>query len=377
MTPTVWLGVDTLDFPRGGGHLWAYLNWALGLRAVGANVVWLEPVEAGWDAEAVRRRLAGLRERLEPYGLADSIALCPKDSEPVVRAGADRCVEPAAAREADLLLNLAGHAFAPFVEYFKRAAVVDLDPGLLQMWMREKLVSVPPYDAYFTVGEGMSGAHTSSEHRSPRWEYTPPCVALDWWPASPTREEAAFTTVSSWSSEDWYTDGRDWYPNRKRDGFAPYLDLPSHTSVPLELALNLASDEPEERAALEARGWRVVHAFDVASTPWGYQRYVQRSGGEFSCAKPSSAHLGKAWISDRTLCFLASGKPAVIEYTGPSRFLPDSAGILRFRDFEEAVLRLAEVSDEYERHCRLARALAEAFFGAPRVLPRVLERCLS
>lgn len=377
MSATVWVGADTLDFPLGGGHLWAYLNWALGLRAVGCEVVWLEPVEPGWDAEAVRTRLAGLRQRLEPYSLAGSIALAPKESEPAMPAGAEGCIDPAAARDADLLLNLAGHAFRPLLEYFPRAAVVDLDPGLLQMWTREKLFPIPRYDVHFTVGEGMSGAVTRTEESVVRWEYTAPCVALDWWPVCPAEQGAPFTTVSAWSSEDWYTDGEHWYSNQKRDGFEPYLDLPRQTSLPLELALNLAPDEDADSVDLESRGWRVVHAFDAAPTPWDYQRYIQSSRGEFSCSKPSSVRFQKSWISDRTLCYLASGKPVVIEHTGPSDILRDGEGVYRFRSVNEAVRQLEAVAEDYDRQCRLARRLAETHFDAKAVLPRVLERCLG
>ena len=86
--------------------------------------------------------------------------------------------------------------------------------------------------------------------------------------------------------------------------------------------------------------------------------------------------LENAWISDRTLCYLASGKPAVVQHTGPSRFLPDAAGLLRFRTLEEAVRALSVVESAYERHCQAARALAEEHFDARKVVRRVLEIAL-
>jgi hypothetical protein len=378
VSTTVWLGADTLDFQLGGGHLWVYLNWALGLKAAGCDVVWIEPVDEAWDAEAVRTRLAGLRRRLEPYGLAGSIALAPKESGTEMPAGAEGAIDPAAARDADLLLNLAGHAFRQLRAHFPRTAMVDLDPGLLQMWTGKELASLPRYDVHFTIGEGMSGAITQSEEGAVRWEYTPPCVALDWWPVRAAEPGAAFTTVSAWSTEDWYIDGGRWYSNQKRDGFEPYLDLPRRVSLPLELALALAPDEEdEERAALKSRGWRVVHAFDVASTPGDYQRYIQSSRGEFSCAKPSSVRFQSTWLSDRTLCYLASGKPVVIEYTGESRVLSEGEGVFRFRNLDEAIRQLDAVAADYECQCTLARRLAEGVFDARKVVPRVLERCLA
>jgi hypothetical protein len=175
--------------------------------------------------------------------------------------------------------------------------------------------------------------------------------------------------------DEWEEDAGELYSNDKRTGFLPFLDLPQRTSQPLELALRLSGDHAEQ-AALERLGWSVREACEVAPTPWDYQRYVQDSRGEFSCVKPSCVRLQNSWVSDRTLCYLASGKPAVVEHTGPSRFLPDSGGLFRFRDVEEAVLCLEKVANDYKRQCTLARALAEEYFDARKVVGRVLERAL-
>ena len=83
-----------------------------------------------------------------------------------------------------------------------------------------------------------------------------------------------------------------------------------------------------------------------------------------------------AWISDRTLCYLASGKPAIVQHTGESRVLPDSEGLFRFRDIDEAVGALATVEADYHRHSRLARRLVEERFDAEKVIPHLLERAL-
>jgi hypothetical protein len=171
-------------------------------------------------------------------------------------------------------------------------------------------------------------------------------------------------------------DAGEAYRNDKRAGFLPFLDLPRSTDHPLELALLLAPWEDDERVALQQRGWRVRDAHEVASTPWDYQRYIYDSCGEFSCAKPTYVRLETAWISDRTICYLASGKPAVVQHTGDSRILPDAAGLFRFRSMKEAAHCLEKVVDDYEQQCRLARALAEEHFDAQKVVGHVLERAL-
>jgi len=141
--------------------------------------------------------------------------------------------------------------------------------------------------------------------------------------------------------------------------------------------MDLGAIDEEEKLELRRLGWRLREATVVASTPWDYQRYIQNSRGEFSCARPSCIRLQNAWISDRTICYLASGKPAVVQHTGPSRFLPDHAGLFRFRNIEEAVSSFETIAADYEQQSRSARALAEEFFDARKVVKGVLEQALK
>jgi len=134
--------------------------------------------------------------------------------------------------------------------------------------------------------------------------------------------------------------------------------------------------EEEERMFWGGYGWRVQDSHQFTATPEEYRVYIQRSRGEFSCAKPSCMQLQNAWVSDRTICYLASGKPAIVQNTGPSRFLPDAEGILRFRSIDEAAQMLSLVESDYERQCRAARVLAETYFDAEKVVGRVLEKAL-
>jgi hypothetical protein len=367
---------NTLAYPEGGGHRWAYLNWALGLKSLGCEVVWLELVEPDTPAEQLRTDVAVLNNHLEPYGLSGCVALCGWDEQPLQLAGLGKVLDLDAAAEADLLLDMAYSAPTRVVSRFQRSALIDIDPGLLQAWISAGALQVAPHDIYFTIGETVGRPGARFPDAELEWHYTPPCVALDWWPPVSADPRAAFTTVSHWYGGEWVEHDGESYPNNKRDGFLPFLDLPRHTSQQLELALCLSPDEGPERRALEKKGWRVVDAGVVSSTPWGYQQYIQRSRGEFSCAKPSCIRFQNSWVSDRTLCYLASGKPAVVQYTGPSCFLPDAAGLFRFETLDEAAQALEVVGADYARQCRLARQLAEMYFDAHKVVGRVLEQVL-
>jgi hypothetical protein len=388
MSLTVCLApAKTIDYPQGGGHLWVYLQWALGLRALGCRVIWLEGIAVdGGHTPAPRRRrrpgidprddVATLKRRLEPYGLGDAVALFPLNDGPLPADLTGGGLDLDAAAEADLLLNLWHSLPAPVVRRFRRSAFVDTDPGLLQIWMTTGEIRVAHHDAYFTIGETVGAPEATFPDCGLRWHYTPPPVFLPEWPSAPADARAPYTTVTHWWGGTFEFNGLT-FCNEKRVAFLEYLSVPSRTPAKLELAVCLAEHDEEYRRLMEPAGWRLREAWDVTSTLEGYRAYIQHSRGEFSCAKPAYVTLQTAWMSDRTLCYLASGKPAIVQHTGPSRFLPDADGLFRFRSPDEAVGALHAAEADYDRHGRQARALAVEHFDARRVVARVLERALA
>jgi hypothetical protein len=400
MSVTVCLSTNTsLSYPQGGGHLWVFLNWALGLRALGCEVIWLEtvsnqesvaalnrrrgldpdaPAERASDlADEVQANVATLKGRLERYGLAEYLALHSCSGEALPGEVTKGCLDLDAATEADLVLNLRYSLPGEVVGRFRRSALLDIDPGLLQVWMSQGLVSVPQHDLYFTIGETVGQPGARFPDMGLKWLYTPPPVYLPEWPPVQADAMAPYTTVSHWWAKEWVEIQGELRDNNKRTAFLAYSDLPSRTSTPLELALCLAPGDEEEGRLLEEEGWKIRHAWTISLEPEQYRAYIQRSRGEFSVVKPSCVWLNNAWISDRTLCYLASAKPAVVQDTGSSRFLPDSEGLFRFRSLDDATRALSAVESDYERHCRLARELAEEHFDAQKVVGRVLEQALA
>lgn len=377
---TVCLNANTLAYPTGGGHRWVYLNWAMGLRANGCRVIWMEGAAPAWGAARTRELTTILKDQLRPYGFADSLAIYSYFDEPLAAGAEEGCLNLEEASDAaDLLLEIAYGSRAATIDRFRRSALIDIDPGILQLWVDAKQVEIARHDVYFTIGETVGRAGSNLPDVGLRWHYTPPCVALDAWLPSPVPPDAAFTTVSQWQSADWIVYGDESYSNQKRDGFLPYLDLPSMTKQPLELALGLGRSiaGEEENRALVARGWRVRHADEVTATPSDYHRYLQGSIGEFSCCKPSCVRLQNAWISDRTICYLASGRPAVVQHTGPSGFLPDASGLFRFKTPDEAVRAIDEIAHDYPRQSANARALAAEYFDAAKVAKKMLETAIG
>lgn len=388
MSLTVCLApANTVAYPKGGGHLWVYLHWALALRALDCRVIWLEGIDLDESdiSPAGRRRrrggeprdcVAALRGHLARYGLADALALYAMDGAAVPADIAQGALDLDAAAEADLLINLWHSAPSRVVARFRRSAFIDTDPGLLQIWMTTGDVHLAPHDVHFTIGEnvGLPGARFPDGGRP--WLYTPPPIYVREWPVLPPNGVAPYTTVAHWWGGTFEYNGTV-FSNEKRAAFLEYVDLPTRTPVQLEVAACLAEHREEYRQLMEPKGWRLREAWDVSATPDQYRAYVQRSRGEFSCAKPAYVTLQTAWVSDRTLCYLASGKPAVVQHTGPSRILPDAAGMFRFRSLDEAAAAFERVEADYERQCRLARALIEEHFDARRVVSSVLERALD
>ncbi|MEA3208002.1 MAG: hypothetical protein QOE70_1059 [Chthoniobacter sp.] len=378
MSLTVCLSASSLYFAEGGGHLWLHLNWALGFRALGCEVFWLELALPGTAPEELLPMIAALRSRLEPYGLADSLVVDSETPEPLPAEVAAVVPGLERAATADFLLTLNCGTPAHVVNRFRRSAFVDIDPGLLQIWVGTGELHLAPHDHYFTIGETVGTPEALFPDLGLNWHHLTPPIALDWWPVAAAAADAPFTTVSNWDTSEWIELPGCLFENNKKSGFLPFLDVPRQTVQPLELALCLADCELEEVGGdLRGRGWRVRHSYEVTSTPALYQQYIQSSRGEFSACKPSCVQFQNAWVSDRTICYLASGKPAIVRHTGASRILPDRAGMLRFHTPEEAVRMLAEVAENYAWHSQQARALAEEHFDARTILRRVLEVVLS
>jgi hypothetical protein len=386
--PTVVVSAyNVANTPQFGGHFWVYLQYVHALRRLGCEVFWLERLRSddrGRDMSAVVRTFF---QRMERYGLGGKAILYEttgSDGGDPARhfIGMSSATAETVFRRADLLLNF-HYAIDPgLLSRFRRTALIDIDPGLLQFWISQGQLRVAPHDLYLTIGETVGTPAARFSDAGLPWLRIRPPVCLDLWPYAYSSGSRCFTTVSSWLGGEYVVEGtgaarRVLYENDKRVSFLRFVELPARTSCELELALCFKGrpDAPDvaDRELLRRKRWRVRDALEVAHTPERYRAYIQASRGEFSCAKPSYVEFQTAWVSDRTLCYLASGKPAVAQDTGPSAFLPTGEGLFRFSSLEEAAEALAAIDADYERHCRAARAIAEAFFDARAVLEGILN----
>jgi hypothetical protein len=368
-----------------GGHFWVYMQYVQGLRRLGCDVYWLEGFRGRGSPDADAAALRAFGERMQRYGLGGKLLLYRTPGSagagggPREYVGVPRAEAEAVFRRADLLLNFTYGLDADLLARFRRTALVDIDPGLLQFWISTGQLRVHPHDVYFTIGETVGTPRAAFPDCGLSWVAIRPPVCLDLWPYVQEPPGEAFTTVSSWCGYEWITDGKDlYYENNKRVSFLAFAELPRRVPQALELALFLSEEAVDlaDRRFMEQQGWRIRHTREVARTPELYQTYVQGSRGEFGCAKPAYCKFQTAWVSDRTLCYLASGRPAVVQDTGPSSFLPSGEGLFPFGTLEEAGEALAAVDADYGRHRRAAREIAEAYFDAEQVCERILNAAL-
>jgi hypothetical protein len=153
------------------------------------------------------------------------------------------------------------------------------------------------------------------------------------------------------------------------------MSIPSKVDTRFELALSIGDKAEQER--IESYGFTVHDPYKILTTTSAYRTFIQKSAGEFSCAKPPYVKLQTAWVSDRTLCYLATGRPCIVQNTGPSHFLPNNKGLHRFSDFNGAVKAFETVLANYESESNAARFLAEEFFDAHKVCGALLARALG
>ena len=369
--------------PGSGGHTWVFLQYLLGLRALGYDAVlvdWLEPemctdreggpapVERSWN-------VAYLRDVMERFGLGGSWAVLHEDGREVV--GMSQGALDEAVGRAALLLNVNGFVRDERVlDRVPLRAYLDIDPGFGQMWRALGLHDpFEGHDAFVTIGERIGRSDCAIPTNGLDWITTPQPVALDHWPAQSPQTGAggAFTSVASWRGPFAPVEYEGVTYGLRVHEFRRFADLPRRTAERLEVALDIHEAETADLSLLRENGWRLADPAREAADPWAYRAYVQRSKGELMIAKGMYVASRSGWLSDRSICYLASGRPVIAQDTGISELYPVGNGLVTFGSPEEAAEALGRVASDYEAHCAAARALAEEHFRAETVVGRVLQ----
>jgi hypothetical protein len=274
---------------------------------------------------------------------------------------------------ADLFVNVSGCCWLrPEYEAIPKKVFIDSDPMFTQVSLLNPkprvLERVRAHDFHFTFAENMGQPGCQIPSAGFQWQPTRQPIVLDWWPVATTAPRDAFTTVMNWLSyKPVEFDGETW--GQKDVEMTRLLDLPKRTPQKLELACPPSPGLP----ALEKFGWRMVDPAACAPDPWQYWQYLASSKGEWSAAKEGYVKSQSGWFSCRSACYLALGRPCVLQDTGWSRVYPTGHGLWAFHNADEAVAALAVVDADYPAQCAGARKVAETMFDSNRVLHSLLK----
>jgi hypothetical protein len=366
----------------GGGHWSWFLQYPLGLKALGHKILWIELLQETADHAQDRTRIRDFFHRLQAYNLdADcALLLLPNLDAPRIENaqvyGKTRAELDEAIRSGDLLWNFCCAMRDPLLSKFRRRVLIDVDPGHLQVSSASYNfdMGISSHDAYLTVGSKINDPDCEIPHLGHAWKPFFPFVYLPMWRAADTAgADAPFTSITQWEWEELA------YGNRmlsisKRTAYRNYAALPRLSRRPFELAANIGpNDVGEDRKFLSENGWRLADPNEIAATPDGYQQYIRYSRAEIQCPKPIFRALKTGWFSDRSVCYLASGHPVLAEDTAFTDHIPAGAGLVAFNSMDEAVAGVAEIDRRYEYHCRAARELAIEFFNSSRCLPAMID----
>ena len=184
----------------------------------------------------------------------------------------------------------------------------------------------------------------------------------------------SFTTIASWRGAYGPVEFQGKSYGLRVHQFRQFVDLPRLTGRSFELALAIDPAETRDLALLSNKEWTLVDPRMVAGDALTYRSYIGRSLAEFSVAKDIYVQTRGGWISDRSLCYLASGKPVLAQETGFSRHYPTGEGLITYSTLEEAVAGVEAIARDPDRHARAARALAEEYFDSDKVLARLLRK---
>jgi len=377
---TVVVAGSVAQRPGNGGHTWVFLQYLLGFRKLGWEVLFLDRLEPEMSVDAAGRpaplersvNVAYVERVLRAFDLGERWAVFHGEG---AMAGMSRARVLEEAARAALVINVNGFfddeevLAAPGLRVY-----LDIDPGFAHMWRALGLHDAfQGHDAYVTVGENVGGPGCTIPTGGIDWVTTPQPVVLEHWPPQDGPGEA-FTSVGSWRGPFGPVefDGRT-YGLRVHE-FRKFAELPRRVTAPLEIALDIDEADAADVELLRRGGWRLRDPREIAADPWRYRAYLQGSSAEFMVAKNMYVQSRSGWFSDRSICYLASGRPVLAQDTGFSDYYPVGRGLVAFSTIEEAEDGVERIAADHRAHSRAARALAQERFESSHVLGGLLKK---
>ncbi len=371
-----------------GGVVWDYVQYLLGFRALGHEVWYLEDTGM-WPYHREREEICDdcssnvrhLAEILADFDLGDRW-IYRNEPDGKYHGIEDAALAEKTIAEADVFVNVSGACWLREASSkIPKKLFIDGDPMFTQIHLHgdadgARLERMRAHDAHFTFGLGVGKPGCLVPVSEFDWKPTVQPVAMDCWEG--LRADAgnpaagAWTTVMNWVSYPPVEfEGRSY--GQKDAEFAKFLDLPSQTRSHFLLAMGRGQGNLRPTEMLESKGWKIREPLEVIPDHRAYQDFLVSSKGEWSVAKNGYVQAKTGWFSCHTACYLAAGRPAVVQETGWSEFLPSGAGVFAFTDTASAAEAIAKIEADYENQCTAARDFARKHFDAATVCQSLLE----
>jgi hypothetical protein len=371
-----------------GGEAWLNMQYLAGLQALGHDVYYLE--ECGeeawvynWDTfestTDIKYQARYVRECLQAIDFPPKwIYRMGNQSEGM---SLEDFQEVCCRADLMLIRGLPLPLWRAEYKLPRRRIFIDEEPGFTQLALLNGhgplLETAARCERLFTVGQRMGGSDCSIPTANHTWLRTVHPVYLGDWPIVETHNPTHFTTVLQWRAyRETHVNHNASYGDlrygQKDEEFAKFQDLPRLTKQGLRMAL--IGGSPEMMAGF---GWETISGWDASRTPASYRAFIVTSRAEFSVQKHGYVVSRGGWFSDRSTCYLASGKPVLVQDTGLHDWLPTGEGVLSFCNVSEALAGIESINEDYDRHCRRARTIAEEYFSTDVVLPALIEAAMS
>lgn len=367
-----------------GGRTWSKLHYLMGLSRLGHEVYYVEDSD---DYPSCYDPARDIVDRDATYGLRfaehvfHSIGMGRRwayyDAHQTRWQGpcADRILD--ICDTADGVINLCGiNPLRPWLLDIPVRVYIDQDPAFTQIRHLTSEAArnfAQQHTAFFSFGENIGQPQSRIPDDGFPWQPTRQPVVIDAVRYTPGPPHGNLTTVMLWDSYPSHEYNGIRY-GMKSDTFAPYLDLPTHTGESFELAIG---GPTTPRNLLQGKGWLLRDSREPTHDPWTYQHYIRQSKAEFSVAKHGYVASHSGWFSERSLAYMASGRPVLTQETGFSDWMDADAGVLPFTTPAEVLDNLARLNARYAVHCRAAREVAASYFDAEDVLSELLERAFQ
>jgi len=368
--------------PGRGGHAWVFLQYLLGFKRLGWDVLFIDQLQPGMCVDAAGQpcslegseNLRYLLDVLRGFGLENSFGLL--DGNGQAAAGLSKAEILGFVASSEFLINVMGYLTDPeLLAAARRLVFLDIDPGFGQMWRELGLADIfAGHEIFVTIGQNIGQSNCSIPTCGLKWITTCPPVVMEYWPVKGDDWQGHdFTSVSSWRGAfDSIEYANKRYGLRVHE-FRKFMELPELARRRFRLALDIHPAELGDLALLAENGWVLEEPRQCTATPAEYRKYIERSAAEFMVAKNMYVDTCGGWFSDRSVCYLASGKPVLAQDTGWRQFYPADKGLLSFSTLDEARLGVEQIANHYQRHALAARSIAEQYFDSDRVLSRLLH----